>query len=92
MNNKELIAAIASKMNLTNAETGSLAEAFVESVREELKEGNSVGLQGVGVFDVRKRNERVFVHPKTKARVLLPPRLVVRFKQSQVLKEKLNLE
>lgn len=90
MNNRELIAAIALKMNLSQTEVSVFLDAFSESVMGQLRELNSVGLQGFGVFDVRRRKERVFVQPRTKAKTLLPPRQVVTFKQSNLLKEKLN--
>lgn len=90
MNNKELIASIAAKTNLPRTEVTYLLEAFVETVATQLKEDNQVGFQGFGTFEVRKKDERLSVHPLTKVRTMIPPKLVVGFKQSQILKEKLN--
>ncbi|NLI71318.1 MAG: HU family DNA-binding protein [Bacteroidales bacterium] len=90
MNNKELITSVAMKMNITKSETQELLDSFLECCISQLKEGNSIGFQSFGVFDVVKRVERVSVHPSTKKRSLIPPKLVLNFKQSLILKEKIN--
>ena len=90
MNNKELIAAIAAKNDLTKLETENMLEAAVAILRAQLAEGNSINVYGFGSLEVRKKEERVSVHPQTKARILTPPKLAVGFKQSTVLKNKLN--
>lgn len=90
MNNKELISSVASKMNITKGETHELLDTFVECCISQLKEENSVGFQSFGAFEVIKREERISVHPQSKERSLVPPKLVLNFKQSPILKEKMN--
>lgn len=90
MNNKELITSVATKMNISKGETQELLDNFLECCISQLKEDNSVGFQSFGTFDVVKREERVSVHPSTKERSLIPPKLVLNFKQSLILKEKIN--
>lgn len=90
MNNKELISSIATKMNISKSETHELLDNFLECCVEQLKENNSVGFQSFGTFEVVKREERISVHPSTKERSLIPPKLVLNFKQSLILKEKIN--
>ena len=41
-------------------------------------------------LEVKKREERISVHPATQVRTLIPPKLVVNFKQSNTLKDKIN--
>jgi DNA-binding protein HU-beta len=41
-------------------------------------------------LEVKKREERISVHPATQVRTLIPPKLVVNFKQSNALKDKIN--
>ena len=64
--------------------------AFSHTCFDRLKVDNSIGFQGFGTLEVRKKEERISVHPVTKIRTLIPPKLVVSFKQSNILKEKLN--
>lgn len=90
MNHKELINAIAVKTDLPRAEVEALLDKTVSSLVEQLAEGNTVGIQGFGNFEVRKKEERISVHPATQVRTLVPPKLVVSFKQSGILKEKLK--
>ncbi|MBP1637624.1 MAG: histone family protein DNA-binding protein [Bacteroidetes bacterium] len=90
MNNKELIAYVAMKMNLPKAEVKYMLDAFAETCTEQLKQDNSIEFQSFGTIEVQKIEERQSVHPVTKIRTLMPPELVVIFKQSSILKEKLN--
>lgn len=92
MNNKELISTLSSKLNLTKEEVSTLLETFTNSCKEQLLDNNIIGFQSFGTFEVRKKEERISVHPVTQIRTLIPPKLVVTFKQSNILKEKLNTE
>lgn len=92
MNNKELISTLSSKLSLSKEEISVLLETFTDCCKEQLVENNIIGFQGFGTFELRKKEERISVHPITQIRTLIPPKLVVSFKQSSVLKEKLNSE
>lgn len=90
MNHKELVNSLAAKLDLPKTETEKLLEATVSVFTEQLAEGATIGLQGFGNFEVRKKEERISVHPVTQTRTLTPPKLVVNFKQSNILKDKLK--
>lgn len=92
MNNKELITALSSRLKLSREEVSVMLETFTDSCKEQLVENNIIGIQGFGTFEVRKKEERISVHPVTQIRTLIPPKLVVSFKQSTILKEKINSE
>jgi DNA-binding protein HU-beta len=55
---------------------------------QELQDGKTIALQGFGTFEVKKKLERVSVNPVTQQRMLIPPKLVLSFKPSNILKEK----
>jgi len=90
MNNKELIAELSARMGMTQVEVSSLVEEFIQTVIFELIRGNTIHFQGFGSFEVRKKEERVSVNPMTLKRTLIPPKLVVAFKMSNILKNKIN--
>lgn len=90
MNHKELVHSISQKIGLPESDTEIMLNEAVSVMVNQLSEGNAVGLQGFGNFEVKKREERVSVHPVSQARMLVPPKLVVNFKQSAVLKGKLK--
>ena len=57
---------------------------------KKLIELDSVVVPGFGTFEPKKRNERVMIHPSTGKRMLVPPKVVLGFKVSNVLKAKLK--
>ena len=90
MNHKELIAAMAAKMNAPKSVVEALLDTTVKTCAELLIEEKTIGFQSFGNFEVRKKEERLSVHPATQIRTLIPPKLVVNFKQSNILKDKLK--
>ncbi len=90
MNNKELVQQLASRVSMTQQKTGRLLQALVAEIQEQLLDDKVVHIQRFGDLSVRKRNERLSVHPKTGQRTLTPPKMQVVFRQSTELKEELN--
>lgn len=90
MNHKELIASMAAKLNAPKSVVADLLETTVATCAELLVEEKTIGFQSFGNFEVRKKEERLSVHPSTQVRTLIPPKLVVNFKQSNILKDKLK--
>ena len=90
MNHKELIASMAAKLNAPKSVVADLLDTTVMTCTELLVENKTIGFQSFGNFEIRKKEERLSVHPSTQVRTLIPPKLVVNFKQSNILKEKLK--
>lgn len=67
-----------------------MASAFVGCIAEKLDDDTQLAVQGFGTFEVKKKMERVVVNPANKQRKLIPPKLVLAFKPSAVLKEKMK--
>ena len=88
--NKDFINALASRTGLTAKDSQKLATTFAESIADKLDDESQLAVQGFGVFEVKKKMERVVVNPKLKTRRLNPPKLVLAFKPSTVLKEKMQ--
>lgn len=88
MNNKEFISELASRLGYSINYTSKLSDAFLNEIVEQLEEGSSVSVQNFGVFEVKKKAERVSVNPVTKQRMLVPPKLAVNYKPHNYLKEK----
>lgn len=88
MNNKEFIAELSKKLGYTNKDTTQFVSSVISVMTQELQEGNSIAIQGFGTFEVKKKMERVSVNPVTQKRMLIPPKLVLSFKPSAVLKDK----
>lgn len=90
MTNQELVALLAKRLELTQKETSDTLEAFVSLFNSNLEKGNSINIQGFGLFEIKKRNERISVNPVTKQRYLIPPKISVGFKPGQTIKDNLK--
>ncbi|MEG1580496.1 MAG: HU family DNA-binding protein [Bacteroidaceae bacterium] len=90
MNNKEFIMELSSRIGQDLKETQHMMFCLITDLTNELQEGNSVSIQGFGTFEIKKKMERIVVNPTTKLRMLIPPKLVMSFKPSNSLKEKLK--
>jgi len=90
MNNKQFLTELSGKCQIS-AEQAALQIQTLVGVMENLwQNGDSVSLSGFGVLEVKKKNERVSVNPTTGVRMLVPPKLVLTYKPSSILKEKLK--
>lgn len=65
MNKTEMIAKIAEKTNTSRKAPAEMFDAFVETVTEALKEGDSVQIIGFGTFEVKERPARTGRNPAT---------------------------
>ena len=90
MTQKELISETAKSLEITKVQTEQLLNATSELIVQALLDGKSVMIQNFGTLEVKQKNERVSVHPKTGVRTLTPPKLQVNFKANPNLKEELK--
>lgn len=90
MNNNDFINALAARTDLPTKTVQKLAADFANEVAERLDDETQLAVTGFGMFEVKKKLERVVVNPATKQRKLIPPKLVLAFRPSAVLKEKLK--
>ena len=90
MNKAELVSMMAAKSNLTKKDSEMALNAFVETVQGALKKGEKIQLVGFGTFEVRKRNARNGVNPRTKQSIKIPASKAPVFKAGKALKESCN--
>lgn len=88
MTNKEFINALSERNNISLKESQRLVEALTEVMANALSDGDSIAIQGFGNYEGKKKTERIMINPSTKQRQLIPPKLTVAFKPSNVLKDK----
>ena len=90
MNHTELTSSLAQKLLLPKTEVAQRLENTVIVVTDELLKNNSVALGNFGILEIKKREERISVNPVSGKRILVPPKLIVKFKMSNALKDKLK--
>lgn len=90
MNNKEFISMLAARTGYDQRTTQRLVDNIVTAMGDAFVEDNSVSVPNFGLFETKKKLERVMVNPATGARMLVPPKLVLNFRPSQTWKDKLK--
>lgn len=90
MNSNELNTALANKLQITKTEANKRMEDAISIITIELTKNKIVSLPNLGTFEVKKRNERISVNPASGKRVLIPPKLILKFKVANSLKEKIK--
>ncbi|MBQ8065259.1 MAG: HU family DNA-binding protein [Prevotella sp.] len=90
MNNKEFIAELAERTGYTAKDTQKLANNLIDAMGDAFQEDNAVLVPNFGVFETKKKMERIMVNPSTGQRMLVPPKLVLGFKPNQTWKDKLK--
>ena len=90
MNNKQFLTELSGKCQMSADQAAQQVQTLIGVMENLWHNGDSVSLSGFGVLEVKKKNERVSVNPTTGARMLVPPKLVLTYKPSSILKEKLK--
>ncbi len=64
MTKKEFVGKVAQKSGLSNRDAGKAVDAFIDSITETLKSGDSVSFTGFGKFLSQRRRARQGVNPQ----------------------------
>jgi integration host factor beta subunit len=86
----DLINRIAQEMEISKQEAESGVNLFFETIKEALQRGEEIELRGFGSFRFRMRDARAGRNPRTGEPVQVPPKKVLYFKPSKLLKNMIN--
>ena len=78
------------QIGLNKREAKEYIEAFFEVISSQLVEGQDVKISGFGNFEIRSKSARPGRNPRTGEPVPIPPKRVVTFKASAMLKDQIN--
>ncbi|MEZ3421338.1 MAG: HU family DNA-binding protein [Eubacterium sp.] len=87
MNKTELVAAVATKAELSKKDADAAVKAVIDAVTEALKDGEKVALVGFGTFEVKTRAARTGKNPRTGEIINIPESKVPSFKAGSALKD-----
>lgn len=90
MTNKDFIAQLAQRTGYSSEDTQKMVNAVVEKMGDHFQEDDAVLIPTFGVFEVRKKLERIMVNPSTGQRMLVPPKLVLTFKPNVSWKDRVK--
>ena len=78
------------QLGLNKRKAKDYIEAFFEVISSQLVEGQDVKISGFGNFEIRSKSARPGRNPRTGEPVQIPPKRVVTFKASAMLKDQIN--
>jgi Bacterial nucleoid DNA-binding protein len=90
MNSADLTKQLSKRLQLPKAEAEKRLDILTAILTEELQNGKVISLLNFGNLEVKKRNERMNVHPVSGKKLLIPPRLIVKFKPAVSLSKKVK--
>ncbi len=80
MNKTDLVNEIAAKASLSKVAAKEALDAVLESISQALANEDKVQLLGFGTFAVTEKPAREGLNPRTKEKIQIPARKVVKFK------------
>lgn len=80
MNKTDLVNAIAEKAQLTKIDAKNALDATLAAITEALSKDEKVALVGFGTFSVVEKSARTGINPRTKEKIEIAARKVVKFK------------
>ena len=86
----DLCEAVYRNIGLSRSDSAMLVEAVLEELAGALEIEGTVKISSFGTFTMRMKGERTGRNPRTGEEVAIPPRRVVAFRASQVLKQRVN--
>jgi DNA-binding protein HU-beta len=86
----EFIDKVADRSGLSKRDATKAVDAFLDSITDALRNGESVSFTGFGKFSAQQRAARQGVNPRTKERVQIPAATVPKFSAGTSLKQALR--
>lgn len=90
MNKTELVNAIAANAELSKADAKKALDATLTAIADALKAGEKVALLGFGNFSITERPARTGISPRTKEKIEIAAKKVIKFKAGAELSGSLN--
>jgi integration host factor subunit beta len=88
----DLINRISKELAIPKQEAEAGVNLFFDTIKEAILKGEEIEVRGFGSFRFRRRPPRSGRNPRTGDPVKVPPKKVLYFKPSKLLKELINKE
>ncbi|MCY4231786.1 MAG: integration host factor subunit alpha [Alphaproteobacteria bacterium] len=85
-----LCEAVYRNIGLSRRDSAMLVEAVLEELVGALETEDTVKISSFGTFSMRMKGKRTGRNPRTGEEVAIPPRRVIAFRASQLLKQRIN--
>lgn len=87
INKDSLVESISTKTDLSKKDVEMVIDTMIDSITEQLRQGNKVTFTGFGAFRVSKRAAREGINPQTKEKIQIPAMTLPKFTAGKALKE-----
>ena len=87
----DLVRAV-TRLGITESRSQEAVDLFFGTIRQALIEGGKVSLTGFGTWEWKERAAREARNPRTGEKIHVPPRRVLVFKPSPILKKRVNMK
>ncbi|HHE38228.1 MAG TPA: integration host factor subunit beta [Candidatus Cloacimonetes bacterium] len=90
MTKADLVRLVSAETGIIRKDVALAVDAFLESIKDSMKDGKHIEIRGFGTFKLKLRKERIGRNPKTEEKVTVPKRVVPTFKFSRAFKDDVN--
>lgn len=90
MDNKTIVGTISKKMGRESRDINALIDGLAQVLKERCGELDSVAIPGFGTFEPVKEDEKIVPDLASHKRIMMPPAITLRFKQSALLRKRIN--
>ena len=87
---KDLVDKVYQKLGFSKNFSSQIIDNFFDSLILDLIQNKKIKISSFGSFQVNQKTERIGRNPKTKIETKITARKVVKFKPSEILREKIN--
>ena len=90
MSKIHLTNAVAKRLDTSVSKAENYVEVVIDSIKQGVTEDGRLVIRGFGVFTTRGKAERMGRNPKTGKPALIKARKVIKFKATNLFKDKVN--
>ena len=90
MTKADLVRAVSAETGIIRKDVSLAVDAFLDSIKDAMKDGKHIEIRGFGTFKLKVRKERIGRNPKTEEKVKVPSRVVPNFKFSRAFKDEVD--
>lgn len=87
MTRRDIIDILSDKIDIPKKYIDQIVVSFLETVKDNLFDGDTIFLRGFGTFGIKERKESVRRNPRTNEKIVIPNHHIVYFKPGKDLKE-----
>lgn len=92
MNTAEVVKILSARTGKSQVEVKRLLKSVTNAFKHFFSKNAGLSIPKFGSFEVQEKEARKAFNPGLKKRVILPPKIILAFKSSKTLKDKINSE